>query len=182
MRKSRKPLLQSGYVPQRISRGDFHFPATVEEIVTSGRTAQRGLLKWFNREDKKVIEEAMETTEITKYRNRSMSKLSGGEQQKVFIARALAGKPKILILDEPVVGVDITSKEKFYAFLQKINQQFGLTIIFVSHDIDVIAHQVKSVLCINRELVCHGSPKEFIKEEFMEKLYGKKVKFILHGH
>ncbi len=182
VRKSRKPLLQIGYVPQRISRGDFHFPATVEEIVTSGRTAQRGLLKWFNREDKKVIEEAMETTEITKYRNRSMSKLSGGEQQKVFIARALAGKPKILILDEPVVGVDITSKEKFYAFLQKINQQFGLTIIFVSHDIDVIAHQVKSVLCINRELVCHGSPKEFIKEEFMEKLYGKKVKFILHGH
>ncbi|KKL97446.1 hypothetical protein LCGC14_1834360, partial [marine sediment metagenome] len=107
---------------------------------------------------------------------------SGGEQQKVFIARALAGEPKILILDEPVVGVDITSQEKFYAFLQKINQQFGLTIIFVSHDIDVIAHQVKSVLCINRELVCHGSPKEFIKEEFMEKLYGKKVKFILHGH
>ena len=124
----------------------------------------------------------MEITEITKYKNRSMNRLSGGEQQKVFIARALAGEPKILILDEPVAGVDIPSQEKFYTFLQEINQKFGLTVIFVSHDIDVVANQVKSVLCLNRELVCHGAPEEFLKEEYMEKLYGKKVKFILHGH
>ena len=179
--RNSKILLQIGYVPQRITQGDFHFPATVEEIVASGRTARRGLLKWLNQEDRTAIEKAMETAEITEHRNRSMSKLSGGEQQKVFIARALAGEPKILILDEPVVSVDNPSQEKFYTFLQEINQKFGLTIIFVSHDIDVVAHQVKSVLCLNHKLVCYGSPKEFIKEENMEKLYGKKVKFILHG-
>jgi len=169
-----------GYVPQRIAMGDFHFPATVEEIVASGRTARRGLLKWFNQEDKMAIEKAMEIIEITKYRNRLISQLSGGEQQKVFIARALAGEPKILILDEPTIGVDITSQEKFYAFLQKINQDLGLTIIFVSHDIDVVAHQAKSVLCLNHKLVCHGSPRQFMKKEYLEELYGKKAKFILH--
>lgn len=177
-----KTLLQIGYVPQRITRGDFHLPATVEEIVSSGRIARRGLLKWLNQEDKIAIEKAMETSEVIKYRNRSINKLSGGEQQRVFIARALAGQPKILILDEPVAGVDIASQDKFYTFLQDINQTLGLTIIFVSHDIDVIANQVKSVLCLNRELVCHGSPREFIKEEYMEKLYGKKVNFISHKH
>ena len=124
----------------------------------------------------------MEVTKITEYRNRSMSKLSGGEQQRVFIARALAGEPKVLVLDEPMAGVDIASQEKFYAFLQNINKKLGLTIIFVSHDIDVIANQAKSILCLNNKLVCHGTPMEFMKEEYMEKLYGKKVKFILHGH
>lgn len=171
-----------GYVPQRVSQEIFQFPATVEEIIKSGRTARIGVLKKFTKDDLIAVEKAMEISNVLKYRNNLLSDLSGGERQRVFIARALAGEPKILILDEPSVGVDLPTQEKFYSFVEKLNKDYNLTIIFISHDIDVVAHEVKCLLCLNKNLVCHGSPKEFIKEEYLEKLYGKKVKFILHGH
>ncbi len=171
-----------GYVPQRILQDISSFPATVEEIVESGRTARIGLLRWFGRKDKVAVEKAMETADISKFRSHLIGELSGGERQRVFIARALAGEPKVLILDEPSVGVDIAAQEQFYMFIEKLRKNHGLTIIFVSHDIDVIAHEVKCLLCLNKYLVYHGSPKKFIKEEYLEQLYGKKVKFILHGH
>lgn len=171
-----------GYVPQRASQEISQFPATVEEIVKSGRTARVGVLKRFDKDDLSAVEKAMETTDIVKYKNNLLNDLSGGERQRVFIARALAGEPKILILDEPSVGIDLPTQEKFYTFMEKLNRDYGLTIIFVSHDIDVVAHEVKCLLCLNKNLVCHGVPREFIKKEYLEKLYGKKVKFILHGH
>jgi zinc transport system ATP-binding protein len=100
----------------------------------------------------------------------------------VFIARALAGEPKVLILDEPVVGVDIGSKDSFYAFLKHLNTDLKITILFVTHDVGVIAHEVTDILCLNRSLICHGSPQEYIKEDFLEKVYGKKVTSIFHDH
>jgi zinc transport system ATP-binding protein len=124
----------------------------------------------------------MEVADVVKYKTKLLGDLSGGERQRVFIARALAGDPKILILDEPSVGIDLLAQEKFYTFIEKLNRDYGLTVIFVSHDIDVVAHEVRCLLCLNKNLVCHGMPREFIKEEYLEKLYGKKVKFILHGH
>lgn len=169
-----------GYVPQHMGRTDYNFPATVEEVVKSGRTAKIGLFKRFNKEDRHAVQQAMEIADVVNYKNQLISKLSGGERQRVFIARALAGNPKILILDEPTVGVDTPSQEKFYTFLQDLNHKWGLTIIIVSHDIDIVADEVKCILCLNRGLVCHGSPpKDFLKEEYLEQLYGKKIKFIL---
>lgn len=171
-----------GYVPQRISQEISQFPATVEEVAASGRTARMGIWKRFHKNDLDVIEKAMEIADVAKYKTRLVGELSGGERQRVFIARALAGEPRILILDEPSAGIDLAAQEKFYTFVEKLNRDFGITIIFVSHDIDVVAHEVKCLLCLNKNLVCHGTPKEFITEEYLEKLYGKKVKFILHGH
>jgi len=124
----------------------------------------------------------MAVADIAGYKTKLLADLSGGERQRVFIARALAGAPKILILDEPSVGIDLPVQEKFYNFVEKLNRDYGLTVIFISHDIDVIAHEVKNLLCLNKNLICHGAPREFIKEEYLEKLYGKEVKFILHGH
>lgn len=170
-----------GYVPQR-AMSELYFPATVEEIVRSGRTARLGLLKRFSRMDIEAVGRAMEITDVTMVTGRLIGQLSGGERQRVFIARALASEPRILILDEPDVGVDVTAQEKFYTFVEHLNRDLGITILLISHDIDVVAHQAKSVLCLNRKLVCHGSPKHFINEEYMQELYGKKVKFILHGH
>lgn len=180
--KSFKERALIGYVPQRASQEITKFPATVEEIVRSGRTARVGMLKRFNQNDVAAVNKAMEVADITKHKTKLLSDLSGGERQRVFIARALAGEPKILILDEPSVGVDLTAQEKFYSFIEKLNRDYGLTIVFVSHDIDVVAHEVKCLLCLNKNLVCHGVPREFLKDEYLEKLYGKKVKFILHGH
>jgi len=171
-----------GYVPQRVTQADFFFPATVEEIIRSGRTARTGLFGRYKEEDQRAIERAMDITGTSEYRGRLISRLSGGERQRVFIARTLAGEPEILILDEPVVGVDIASQEKFYSFLTHLNKELGITIIFVSHDVGVIADEVNTVLCLNHRLICHGSPERFIKEEFLEEVYGKKVTSVLHKH
>ncbi len=177
-----KERYQIGYVPQKASHSEFYFPATAEEIVRSGRTARLGLFKRYRTEDKQAIEKAMETADVTKYKDRLIGKLSGGERQRVFIARALAGETKVLILDEPVAGVDIASQEKFYSFLAHLNHEFRITIIFVSHDVGAIADEVDTVLCLNHRLFCHGSPENFIKEEFLEKVYGRKVTSVLHRH
>ena len=171
-----------GYVPQRASSYHLRFPATVEEIVKSGRTARLGILGGFGKKDSEAVDKALETTGLSSMRRRLIGNLSGGEVQKVFLTRAFAGEPKMLILDEPEVGIDIAGQEEFYTFLDGLNQKFGLTIIFVSHDIELISHSVRSVLCLNRRLLCHGSPREFIKEEYIDQLYGKKVKFIFHEH
>ena len=171
-----------GYVPQRISQVASQFPATVKEVIETGRTARVGLFKRYTKDDLQAIEKAIGVAGVAHLQHRLIEDLSGGERQRVFIARALSAEPKILILDEPSAGVDLASQEQFYTFIQELNQKFGLTILFISHDIDVVAHEVRCLLCLNKNLVCHGLPREFLKGEHMEKLYGKKVKFILHGH
>lgn len=171
-----------GYVPQRVALSDMYFPATVEEVVKSGRTPRMGLFKRYKANDKEAVENAMEMSGVAVLKDRLIGNLSGGERQRVFIARALAGEPRLLILDEPEVGVDLNAQEQFYSFVDKLNSQLGMTVLLISHDIDVVAHQSKTVLCLNRKLVCHGPPKQFINEEYMQKLYGKQVRFVLHGH
>ena len=170
------------YVPQRAAHEEFYFPASVDEVVRSGMTAKMGLFRRYSQEDHAAIRQAMDIAEISKLKDRLIGELSGGERQRVFIARALAGEPGILILDEPVVGVDIASKDRFYAFLKHLNEEERITIIFISHDVGAIAHEVNNVLCLNRRLICHGSPRDYIKEDFLEQVYGRKVTSIFHNH
>lgn len=171
-----------GYVPQRLAHAETAFPATVREVVTSGRTARVGLFRRVRHADLDAIDRALTVANVHGVRDRRFGELSGGERQRVLIARALAGEPKVLILDEPTVGVDLASQEKFYAFLADLNTHHGITIVFVTHDIDVIAREARAVLCLNHALVCHGSPREFIREDIMEKLYGRKIHFVHHEH
>lgn len=171
-----------GYVPQRVAQAEFYFPATVKEIVRSGRSGSVGLFRRYSHEDEEAIEKAKEITGIHAYWSRTISGLSGGERQRVYIARTLAGEPDILILDEPAVGVDIASQERFYRFISRLNRDERMTVLFVSHDVGVIAEEVHTVLCLNRRLMCQGSPESFIKEEFLEEVYGKKVTSVFHRH
>jgi len=171
-----------GYVPQRIAQTDLHFPATVEEVVLSGLTARRGLFKIFKKKDLHTAHQALTTVDMFKKRKHLIGKLSGGEQQRVFIARALIGNPKILIMDEPVVGVDVGEQERLFKFLKEMNEKHGTTIIFVSHDLNVITNEAKKVLCLNRRLTCFGTPKHLMTQKHLETLYGKEMKYMHHAH
>jgi zinc transport system ATP-binding protein len=171
-----------GYVPQRSSQIDINFPATVSEIVASGRTARVGLFSRFGAADRAAIERALDITGMVKYRDTLINSLSGGERQRAFIARALAGEPQVLFLDEPTAGVDVASQEQFYGFLAELNHKHGLTIVLVSHDIDVVNNEVHTLLCVNRKVICFGPAKDLLNERYFEQLYGKQAKFTFHGH
>ncbi len=172
---------QIGYVPQRVSQDQAGFPATVHEVVQSGRTILKGWFESFGPKDREAIEAALKIAGITHLKDRLMSTLSGGQRQRVYVARALASQPKLLILDEPFVGVDVQAQAEFYAFLKDLNRQHALTILLVSHDIDAIAEEVKSILCLNRGLLCSGSPSLLHQAQVMDHVYGKKITHI-HRH
>lgn len=175
-----KQKYEIGYVPQRIAQESASFPATVYEIVESGCIPKKKLFERINDEDRRSIEEALEIAGIVDLKDRLMSGLSGGQRQRVYVARALVSHPRMLILDEPFVGIDITTQNDFYAFLKKLNEQQKLTILFVSHDIDIIAEEVRSVLCLNKGLLCFGTPSLLHEPNVMETLYGKQITHIHH--
>lgn len=171
-----------GYVPQKATDFDPAFPATVREIVAMGRYAQRGLFHFLTKDDYKVVDKALDQVEMRPYHDRIIGDLSGGQQQRVFIARALASEPEVILLDEPTVGVDLKTQEEFYALLAKLNRDLSLTLVLISHDIDVVASQATEVAWINRRLIYYGSPVEFVRENRVADLYGQGVKIILHEH
>lgn len=170
-----------GYVPQRITQADKNFPATVFEVVRTGRIARLGFFERFTKKDIDAVEHAMEISGIARYRDTLIGNLSGGERQRVFIARALASEPDVLILDEPTVGVDIGAQKTFYDFLASLNHDHHLTIIFISHDIDAVSQETKTVLCLNHNLVCHGLPQDLLNEHILERLYGKHSQRVPHN-
>ena len=171
-----------GFVPQKILQSAINFPATVREIVESGLNVHKKPWQILNSNDRIAIQKALEISDIEHLQNRLVEELSGGERQRVFLARSLVTQPKILILDEPTVGVDSKTQDKFYDFLKHLNQNHKMTIIFVSHDLPVVARQTSRVLCLNQLLIEHGSPSDILKDDFMSKLYGKNFKFISHHH
>lgn len=169
-----------GYVPQRVAEGSVSFPATVGEVVESGRVPKKSWFSAINGQDRQAIEKALNIAGIENLKNKLLGSLSGGQRQRVYVARALASEPKVLILDEPFVGVDVTTQRDFYSFLKELNQTQGLTIIFVSHDVDIITEEVKSILCLNKGLLCLDSPAQLHEPNVLENLYGKRITHIHH--
>jgi len=169
-----------GYVPQRVGNNDFRLPITVQEVVGFGRAGNKPNGGATN--NKAAVAAALQQIGIAPLARKRLGELSGGQQQKVFIAKALAAQPEVLVLDEPTVGVDVRAQDEFYQLVAELNKKQGLTIIMVSHDIHVVVNEVSKLACINKALVYHGHPKEFMQEEYLTKLYGKTRKFILHGH
>lgn len=153
-----------GYVPQKALDFDTHFPATVAEVALMGRFAKRGLFHRITAEDRMAAARALKTAGMWQYRDRLIGDLSGGQQQRVFIARALAPAPEIIFLDEPTTGVDAESQEEFYALLRKLNRESRVTLVLISHDIDRVLGEAMHIACIDRTLVCHGSPEAYIHE------------------
>lgn len=154
-----------GYVPQKATSFDVRFPATVGEVVLMGRYGKRGLFRRMTAADRRAVDAALEHTGMSGYRERLIGDLSGGEQQRAFIARALAAEPEILFLDEPTVGVEVGVRSEFYTLLRKLNKEMHLTIILVTHDIESMAHEAMHIACIeNGAAYYHDSVEGFLRE------------------
>lgn len=177
-----KEKYRVGYVPQRATQADKNFPATVFEVVRSGRIPRLGLFNGFTKKDNEMVEKVLKLTGIDRYRNTLVGNLSGGERQRAYIARALASEPDILILDEPTVGVDIGAQRIFHEFLSSLNSKHEMTIIFVSHDVDVVSQETKMVLGLNHVVFCYGPVKELLNENLLKGLYGNHVESATHTH
>lgn len=172
-----------GYVSQKASSFNTGFPATVTEVVSMGLFGKKGLFRYLSKEDKKKVDEAVNLVDLTDLKKRNIGKLSGGQQQRTFIARALVNEPKLLIMDEPTVGIDSETTKQFYNLLRKLNKEMGISIVLVSHDIAVITKQVTKIACLNRGLHFHGSPAEFEQsQEILQKTYGYEMGLVEHHH
>lgn len=147
---------QVGYVPQHAASFDPLFPATVQEIVASGRVALRKWYQHASAHDAVRIEKAMHTCGITHLAQRRIGEVSGGERQRAFLARALAGEPRVLVLDEPMSAVDEHQQQTLYDVLRELHRR-GMTILMVSHDLHAVEREATRVLCLNKKIVPHGS-------------------------
>lgn len=161
-----------GYVPQK-TYIEMNFPVTVEEMVAMGRYGKQGLFRLPTKEDKEKTHEALKQVDMLGYKNRQINDLSGGQQQRVFIARALASEPEIIFLDEPTVGVDVKTQKQFYALLRRLNKELDLTLVLVTHELDVVAHESSELGYVNRTLEYYGDPEEFLKGKYFHELIGK---------
>lgn len=176
-----KEWYKIGYVPQRASLVDTSFPATVLDIVNMGRTSQRALFGALSKNDKKLVHDAMQKMDIVDLADKMVGTLSGGQRQRVMIARALASNPEILILDEPNTGVDVASQKKFYTLLRELNQRDKITIVFITHDIGVIADDIARLFTINQKAIICNNPKQILSCEEVSSLYGIDA-HLLHNH
>ena len=179
--KNFKEWYKIGYVPQRASLVDANFPATVEDIVNMGRVSKRSFFRGMSQEDKNAVSDAMIKMDVLDLKDKMVGTLSGGQRQRVMIARALASNPEILILDEPNTGVDMVSQKNFYALLAKLNKDENITIVFITHDIGVIADDIGRLFTINQKATICNNPKETLSCEDMSELYGIEA-HLIHNH
>lgn len=172
-----------GYVSQKSNSFQKGFPATVSEVVLSGLTKKKGLFKSFNKQDLAARDRVLELLDIKDLADKNISALSGGQTQRVFIARALVTKPSILVLDEPTVGIDARHVREFYDVLSRLKDE-EVTILLVTHDIGVVVDKADSVACINEHLHFHGSNHDFqqLDEAEISKIYGFPIQFVSHDH
>jgi len=173
-----------GYVSQKANSFNTGFPATVFEVVASGLTKKLGMFQFFKQKDREKVTRALMAVGMEKFKHRNIGELSGGQQQRTFIARALVSEPKVLILDEPTVGVDVQNVQSFYQMIADLKKYNDMTFLLVTHDISSISCKVTHVACLNKRLYFHGETKEFekFKGEGLAGFYGYDVHLTSHIH
>ncbi len=158
------------YVPQR-NQIDWSFPVTVEDVVMMGRVGQIGLFRRPSRADWRFVHEALERVRAGHLAHKQIGELSGGQQQRVFIARALAQQAELLLLDEPLTGLDAPSHEAIFAVLDSLHED-GVTILVATHDLNLAAERFDRVMLLNREVVAFGRPAEALTPANLLRAYG----------
>lgn len=170
-----RPEIKIGYVPQRMEI-ETDVPLTVREFL-----GLRGSANFSEPKAKEAVRAVLLPETIL---DSGLGEISAGQRQRVLIAWALLGKPEVLLFDEPTASIDIRGQESIYQLLHHLQDKFNLTIILISHDLNVVYKYAEEVLCLNRQMVCLGSPEEVLSPIQMQKLYGGEHTFYHHlgGH
>jgi zinc transport system ATP-binding protein len=166
-----------GYVPQH-ARFDFDFPIRVLDVVLMGRLHARGRLRGFSAADRSIARDALAKVELSEIAGHPIGSLSGGQLQRVLIARALAVRPRLLLLDEAMASLDERIGGSFWDLLGELARE--MTVVLVSHDIGAVSRYVRSVACLNRRLFMH--PSRALTPDVLASAYGAGVNAIAHDH
>lgn len=171
-----------GYVPQRLSV-DRGMPLTVAEFLS------------FKKASREEFFEALDAAGISDsgghrgghhvqhhVLDNRLGNLSGGELQKILVAYAIIGHPDVLLFDEPTAGVDVEGEETIYALLDRLHRELGMTVILISHDLNVVYRYAHNVLCLNKKQICYGPSKEVLTPKALQELYGSNIKLHQHEH
>jgi manganese/iron transport system ATP-binding protein len=164
------------YVPQR-SQVDWTFPVSVADVVMMGRIGKVGLLRHPGARDWEYVHQCLAVVGMADLANRQISELSGGQQQRMFIARALAQEAELMLMDEPLTGLDVTSQEDIFRILEELRQR-GVTVMIATHDLNLAAERFDRVMLLNVRLLGLGQPEEVFTPERLQSAYGGHLRVI----
>ncbi len=150
---------------------DWDFPVTVGDVALMGRYSRRGLLRRATKEDREVADGALERVEMYDLRHRLIGELSGGQRRRVLLARALTNDPVLLLLDEPVAGLDATAQHRFLDTVEELRAE-GKTVMLSTHDISCVSGWCGQAACLNRRLIAYGPPAEILDEKVLSETFG----------
>jgi ABC-type Mn2+/Zn2+ transport system ATPase subunit len=173
----RRPGVRLGYVPQ-VETVDWSFPVTVAELVLMARPTRRRL-PWPSAEERADAAEVLDRLGIGELAGRHIRDLSGGQQQRAFIARALVGRPDLLLMDEPTSGVDVKTRHDVLHLLSDLHQD-GLTVVVTTHDLNGIAAHLPHLVCLNGTVVGAGPPRDVLTADVLERTYGARMEILEH--
>ncbi|MGE5378911.1 MAG: metal ABC transporter ATP-binding protein [Bacteroidota bacterium] len=162
------------YIPQR-SQVDWNFPVSVADVVMMGRSAKLGPLNWPHKRDWEHVQRALETVDLSNLASRQISQLSGGQQQRMFIARALAQEAELMLMDEPLTGLDTPAQEGLLDLLDTLRSQ-NVTVMVATHDLEQAARHFDRILLLNHQIVAFGPPDKVLQTENLLRAYGGRLR------
>jgi manganese/iron transport system ATP-binding protein len=162
------------YIPQR-TQVDWNFPVSVADVVMMGRSAKLGLLNWPRRKDWEYVHRALEIVELSDLAQRQISQLSGGQQQRMFIARALAQEAELMLMDEPLSGLDTPSQEGLLNLLDTLRDQ-NVTVMVATHDLDQAARHFDRIMLLNHRIIAFDLPQNVMHTDHLLQAYGGRLK------
>ncbi len=164
------------YITQR-SQVDWNFPVSVADVVMMGRIAKLGPLGWPKKHDWNLVHQALETVDLIDLAKRQIGELSGGQQQRMFIARALAQEAELMLMDEPLTGLDAPSQESILALLDELNHQ-NVTVMVATHDLEQASEYFDRIMLLNHRLIGFGPPEQVLQTEKLIQAYGGRLRSV----
>src|SRR6185436_14447188 len=162
------------YIPQR-SQVDWNFPVSVADVVMMGRSAKLGPLNWPKKRDWDLVNRSLETVELVNLSKRQINELSGGQQQRMFIARALAQEAELMLMDEPLTGLDTPAQESLLDLLDRLKSE-KVTVMVATHDLDQAASHFDRIMLLNHRLIALGEPNEVLRTDNLLHAYGGRLR------